>query len=219
MRGRARVLMSAVGVAALALPVVSASSAGASVSPSAVTVTISGGDHFVHPGLLSNDYHFPTVITVKQGGTITWVNTTDDAHTMALVPLAAVPKTTAEVDNCSVCQPINNAFGLNGPGNPAGAQIDNGVVGAVPGDAADTAAIASAKGPLPPQSAFPILIVKFNVPTRGASVGDATIVDTAGANGNGFPTQRTVQVTAAPGRYHYICTLHPWMQGSIQVVK
>jgi plastocyanin len=24
-------------------------------------------------------------------------------------------------------------------------------------------------------------------------------------------------VTAKPGLYHYICTLHPWMQGQIKV--
>jgi plastocyanin len=218
MRGRARLLFSALGAAALALPVVTASSAGATAAPSAVTVNISGADHFIEPGFFTNDFRFPSVITVKRGGTITWVNNTAESHTMALVPLAAVPKTTAQVDNCTVCNTVNTAFGLNGPGQPAGAQIDNGVVGAVPGDAPDTGAIASAKGPLPPQAAFPILIVKFNDPTRGAAVGDATLVDTAGPNGNSFPIQRTVLVTAGPGRYHYICTLHPWMQGSIEVV-
>jgi plastocyanin len=30
-------------------------------------------------------------------------------------------------------------------------------------------------------------------------------------------TQRTVRVSTVPGTYHYVCTFHPWMQGTIVV--
>ncbi len=68
-------------------------------------------------------------------------------------------------------------------------------------------------------SVFPILIEDFDTAQPTArTVGDASIVDTPDPiNGNGFPTQRTIVVTAKPGLYHYICTLHPWMQGQIKV--
>ena len=186
---------------------------------------IRGGDHFIHPGLFVNDFAFPDhPIVVEQGGMITFHNLTAEGHTIALVAAADVPATTSEVDNCAICGAVNGVFGLNGGGAPAGAQIDNGQVGdddaRADADAPDSGAIASAKGPLPPQSVFPILVEDFDTASHGATVGDATIVDTADPNnGNGFPVERTVLVTAPPGLYHYICTLHPWMQGTIHVVR
>jgi plastocyanin len=207
------------------VPVLSGSAAGAWTSvPKSVSVNIEGGDHFIRPGLITNDYRFPDhAIVVTQGGTITFHNLTDEGHTIALVTPGAVPKTTSQVDNCQVCNAVNDRFGFNGPGLPAGAQIDHGMVGdddtRPDGDAVDLGAIASATAPLPPQSAFPILIEDFDTQSSGTFVGDATIVDTPSpANGNGGPTQRTVVMTAKPGLYHYICTIHPWMQGTVQVV-
>jgi plastocyanin len=193
--------------------------------PRSVSVAITGSDNFVRPGLITNDYSFPrSPIVVRQGGTITFHNLTDEGHTIALVGAADVPASTAQVDHCGVCDAVNGVFGLNGPGNPTGAQLDGGKVSdddsQADADAPDLGAIKSAKGPLPPQSAFPILIEDFDTPSHGTTVGDATIVDTTDpTNGHGFPTQRTIVLTAKPGLYHYICTLHPWMQGEIRVTR
>jgi plastocyanin len=213
MQARSRGLMSALAVAALTVPILSGASAGASsAGPNHASVDILGGNHFTHPGFLTNDYRFPSEPTViKQGGTITFNNMTHDFHTMALVTAGAVPKNTSQVDNCVVCNSINTVFGLNNPGPPNGFQIDNGVIGddAKPdADLVDPAA--------PPNSKPPILTEDFDTPSHGSTVGDATVIAFTGA---GFQTQRTIVLTAAPGLYHYICTIHAWMQGEIQVVK
>lgn len=191
--------------------------------PASASADITGGDNFVRPGFVTNSFSFPLrPIVIRQGGTITFHNRTDEGHTIALVAASDVPTTTQQVDHCGVCDAVNGVFGLNGPGMPAGAQIDGGKVGdddaEADADAPDVGAINSATAPLPPQSVFPILIEDFDTPSHGTTVGDASIVDTPDpTNGNGFPTQRTIVVTAKPGLYHYICTLHPWMQGQIKV--
>jgi len=173
---------------------------------------------------MTNDFRFPNEPTViAQGGTITFYNKTSEGHTVALVTAGAVPKNTTQVDNCVVCNSINGALGFsNGPGPPAGAQLDNGKAGDAgdDADAPDTGAINSAKAPLPPQSAFPFLIEDFDTASHGSTVGDATIIDTTNKNGGGmgFPTQRTIVVGAKPGLYHYMCSFHAWMQGEIRVI-
>jgi plastocyanin len=191
--------------------------------PTAVTVKILGGNIFRAGRSLTTTYHFPDEVEVAHGGTITFVNQTDDGHTISLVAPADVPTSL----NCQVCNGINGAF-FPGSGNgpPAGAQIDNGQIGdddaQADADAVDSGAIKSMSHPAPPN--FPILVEDFDTPTHSnpdgsVTVGDSVIIDTANPqNGNGFATQRTIRVTAAPGRYHYICTFHPWMQGTIEVV-
>jgi plastocyanin len=215
---RKRWLLTTVGLVALSAPILTSSVARAEDhGPKAVTVNILGGDHFTHPGLITNDYHFPdNPITVAQGGTITFVNKTAEGHTISLVGASDVPQTTAQVDNCLICNTVNAAFGLNGAGPPGGFQLDGGSLTPDPADPPDLGAINSVPGPLPPG----ILIEDFDTPSHGSVAGDATIVDTSNPqNSSGFPTQRTIAVTAPPGLYHYMCTLHPWMQGTIRVVS
>ena len=221
---RMRWLMAMLGLAALTTPAWSASTAGAQgAGPNDVSVNIEGGDHFPHPGLLTNDFHFPSrPIVVTEGGTITFHNKTNDGHTVALVRHEDVPTTVQQVFNCGVCNTINDVWGLNGSGPPKAAQLDNGKQADDTdndADAPDTGAINSATGPLQPQSVFPILIEDFDTASHGSTVGDATLLDTADSqNGHGFPSQRTIVMTAPPGTYDYICTIHPWMQGTIKVV-
>jgi plastocyanin len=220
MRARSRWLMSALGVAALTVPILSGAAAGASdTGPNRASVDILGGDTFVHPGLFTNNYHFPEDPTViAQGGTITFHNMTKEAHTISLVTDGALPKNTSQVDNCVVCGPINNAFGLTGNGHPTTAQLDNGM-------ATDDASQADADTPDPGAKAGTgpfkgtVLIEDFDTPSSVTKVGDATIINTPNVSNNGgFLMQRAIVVTAKPGLYHYICTLHPWMQGEIRVV-
>jgi len=217
---RGRWLVALVGVVALGASIVGPASVAAAGAPHRVVVAIKGGDQFVHPGLLTNDYSFPKgTITVAQGGRITFVNETTDGHIIALVRAGDVPTTTAQVDSCPLCDAVNGAFFTDPTSkNPTVAQLDAGKNDAETtpddSDAPDLGAIKSAGGQLPP-GIGPVLIEDFDTPSHGTTVGDATIVGTGGAGG---PSQRTIVVTAAPGLYHFICTLHPWMQGTIRVV-
>lgn len=219
MRTKARWLISAVAVAGITVPIVSGGAAGAT-GPRNAAVYIQGMDTFVRPGLITNDYHFPDQPTViAQGGTIVFHNQTNAPHTIALVTAGAVPKTTAEVDNCggpgTVCFGVNNAFGFpaNGNGPPSAFQVDNGK----PNDDTD----ADADLPDKVSQVQGALIEDFDTPSSPSTVGDATVINTPrNPNmGGGMGSNRTIVVTAKPGLYHYICTLHPWMQGEIQVVK
>ena len=206
MRIKSKTLLSLVGLAAITVPVLTAGVAGASDDgPKHVSVNITGADNFVRPGLITNNFSFPTrAIRVRPGGTITFTNLTDEGHTIALVGPDDVPMTTSQVDHCAICDVINGAWGLDA-GQPNAAQLDTGQVG--------TALDGTFQHP-----GFPVLVAVFDVPSHASSVGDATIIDTSDPiNGSGFPTQRTIQVSNTPGVYHYICTFHPWMQGTIRV--
>jgi plastocyanin len=205
-RIKTKTLLSLVALATITVPVLTAGVAGASGDgPKHVSVNITGADNFVHPGLITNNFSFPSKpISVRPGGTITFTNLTDEGHTISLVGPSDVPTTTSQVDHCAICDLINGAWGLNG-GPPNAAQLDTGQVGT------------ALDGTFQPPG-FPILVAIFDVASHGTSVGDATIIDTSDpTNGSGFPTQRTIQVSNTPGLYHYICTFHPWMQGTIRV--
>jgi plastocyanin len=218
---RARWLVTLVGVVALVAPILAPASVAAAGAPRRVVVAITGGDHFIRPGYQTNDLSFPqATITVAQGGRITFVNKTTDGHTIVLVRASDVPKTTAQVDQCALCDAVNGLLFTDPTSKfPGVAQLDGGVKDAetTPDDAdvPDAGAIKSAGGQLPP-SLGPVLIEDFDTAWHGKTAGDATIIGTGGAAGG--PSQRTIVMTAAPGLYHFICTIHPWMQGTIKVV-
>ena len=232
MRTRTRWLTSAVGVAVLTVPILSGAAAGATDrGPRAVQADITGGDHFIRPGLLVNNFSFPDdPIVVEQGGTIVFKNMTTEGHTIALVTPDVLPKTTTQVDNCGnpppntsdVCSGVNGVFFGPGGGGPGGPpltpQIDNGKPNddetQTDADTPDTAAINHGGTNVPP--GFPPLLVEdFDTPSTATTVGDATIIAPPGQG----PTERTIVMTGPPGLYRYMCTLHPWMQGTIRVVK
>lgn len=190
--------------------------------PNNVTVAISGTETF-QPNGLKTTYHFPDApIRVNQNGFITFVNNTNDFHTITLVDAAAVPTSF----DCGLCDATNTVFGGGGSGPPNGLQIDNGQITDAKTEGEDADALDPHYTYLPeilPIPASDVLIEDFDTPgtygTTGPQVGDATLVAPAG-----FPSpdhqilpSREIQVTAAPGTYHYICTFHPWMQGTIVV--
>jgi plastocyanin len=194
----------------------------------AVTVSILGRQTVTANGRYLATYHFPDEpIRVAQGGTITFMNKTDDAHNITLVkksdlpvPLNGKPVDAGAIfNNCAICNAVDQTYGGSQNGPPSGLQIDNGVLSdddaEADADVTDTGAIASATNPLPP--GLPVLVADFDTPSTGGvtpTVGDSTLV---GPQGSGFPTQRTVQMTGKPGTYWYMCTFHPWMEGSIVV--
>lgn len=206
----------------------SGSAAVAEDAPSrAVTVNIEGNQTVRANVGYTATYHFPDEpIKVAQGGTITFVNKTDDGHTITLVkkadltlPLDSKRVDAAVLNNCKLCDAVNSLY-FPGNGPPAGAQIDGGTIGdddvTADADVTDTAALASASNPPP----IPLLVEDFDTPGTGGmspTVGDSTLIDSGGPNGHGGPTQRTVKMTPAPGTYFYQCTFHPWMEGSIIV--
>lgn len=160
-----------------------------------MSVNITGGDHFLHPGLLVNDYSFPQLARVTD--------------------VAEPHHTTAAVDACesgnggTVCDPVNNAFGVS-QGPPADGQTDDGRSNTTEG-ASDTAAIANGGNTLPPS--FPALLVEdLDTASTASAAGYASII----AAGQG-PTVRTVTAPTKPGVYRYMCTPHSRMQGTIIV--
>ena len=224
-----KAIMIAAGVALAGSSIGLGASAYASgaAGPKTVTVQIVGQNIFRRNDSISTTYRFPDkTIKVHQGDLITFVNKTDDGHTMTLVRAADLPGSVAQAFNCTLCNAINTVFGINGPGPgglPAGVQIDNGILtdddtGAADADAPDPAVPPGVTLP------FPVLVQDFNAsahsnPTGPPTVGDSTLVDAVGPNNHGFVTQRTVKVTAAEGTtLNYYCTIHPWMQGTIEVV-
>lgn len=174
-----------------------------------VTVTIVGTESFLPTGEHST-FRFPAAPTkVRSGGFITFDNQTNDGHTMTLIASADVPTSF----RCQVCDQVNGTY-FTGNGPPAGFNIDNGVINDDDGQAdadltdpggnaiEDFDTVSHSNGPAP------------------ATIGDSALVDANGSNNNGFATTRVVQVTAPAGTtLHYICTFHPWMHGTIQVVN
>lgn len=106
------------------------------------------------------------VYQIKSGGTLTIVNKANDGpHTFSIVAKKDLPKTTKQMNQCSVCQKIAQEFGVDPNSNseapPAHLYTDDGVaqdapanfdkpgdsvfVGPAPGDKA-TATITAKKG-------------------------------------------------------------------------
>ena len=194
--------------------------------PNNVTVSISGTESF-QPNGLKTTYHFPDApIKVNRGGFITFVNNTNDFHTITLVDAGAVPTSF----NCSLCDAVNQTYG-GGNGPPAGLQIDAGHLTDDPTTDTQTDTDPDTPDPNYTPGVLPIdpsqvLIEDFDTPgTYGPGpdftpvVGDSTLVAPSGFPSPNFQVlpNREIQVTAAPGTYHYICTFHPWMQGTIEV--
>jgi plastocyanin len=186
--------MAFMAIAALAVPVYPSGTAGADdQAPMKATVRIRGVETF-RIGFVQNTWHFPEeATTVRQGGTITWVNTTVEPHTISLIAKADEP---TNINGNDVLGAIINAH------FPAGAPITALDQGAASEDADAVADFDS---------------VSHSNTGGSPTVGDSLLVDNA-TSSNGFPNMNQAQVLAAPGLYYYVCAFHPWMQGTIRVV-
>jgi plastocyanin len=194
-------------------PLVASSTA--SADQATKVVNIEGKDSFQANAYLLNTYHFaPGIIKVRQGQQVLFDNKTTDAHTMTLVAAADVPRTIPDVFRCKLCNAVNKLYAF-GHGQPAGVQIDGGVLQDANDTDADTPDPA-APGP------FGALIEDFDTVAHSNPAGAPTIGDSSllGPVGSPAPTSRTIVVKAAPGSVlHYFCTIHPWMQATILVTK
>jgi plastocyanin len=191
-----RRLLAMLAIAALAIPVFPTGIAGADdEAPMKATVRIKGVEIF-RVGFVQNTWHFPEDATeIRQGGTITWINTTVEPHTISLIAKADEP---TNINGNDVLGAIANAHFPTGA-----APIPNLDQGTASEDA-------------DPVADFDTVSHSNPVGTP-PTVGDSLLVDDANGT-NGFSNTNRAQVLAAPGLYYYVCAFHPWMQGTIRVV-
>jgi plastocyanin len=164
------VLIAALSLSSLAL-------AGSVSAGPARTVQIGGDEQFVPNAMIMATLRFsPGPITVESGDTVTWVNNTDEPHTITVVDAADVPTSIFEVFACGAPGgPCFSALAGHGT-NPPTLVLGGGADG-----------VAGLDG-----------------------VGDSLLV---------FPDGTvSAPVTAAAGTtLHYLCAIHAWMIGTIDV--
>ena len=158
------------------------------------TVTLMGTEHFVPNALINADFRFsPGPLSVKSGDVVTWQNSiaAPEPHTISIVPAALVPTSVAEVFMCgapgTACASIFACHFPQGPGSPG----------------------------QPP----PAIVPTCGNATNGqlAAVGDSFLIPPPGVGPASLQTV-VARITAPPGTVlHYICAIHPWMQGEINV--
>jgi len=135
--------------------------------------------------------HFsPGTLHVKSGSTITFEvsNSQGETHTLTIAPKADLPRTVAQVSNCTICKQL------------------------AVGHLKNPAAVGSGA---PPVVAHWIL--HAGKPSDG-SAGLSTTGDSIAVQSGGSHNSITIKVTAKPGTtLHFFCAVHPWMQGKIVV--
>jgi plastocyanin len=163
-------------LAIMVAAVVFAVTVGISASAQDRAVKIIGDEKFVPNRLIASDFRFaPGFIRVKSGGSATWVNTTEDEHTVTIVDEEDVPADFDEVFEC------------RDPGGVCRAALD-GHFGSDP----------------------PVPVLNAGAPGLDTP-GDSLLI---------LPEERVRAVVSAPAGtdLYYICAIHPWMQGEIEVV-
>jgi plastocyanin len=190
-RKHARVGFAAV-VAILALAV--AVPALAATAPKRVTETTIGGEKFVPNRLVADTMHFKLgTVRIKSGGTLVFVDKTKNAHTFSIVKKGQVPRTARAVDNCFGKGPCDEIAIAHGAVNP------------------DTGEEQEPTTPLVNAGK-----AGFNQP------GDSIVLPPAGgaASAKAHASKTSVKVTAPAGKtLYFICAIHPWMQGKVQVAR
>jgi plastocyanin len=168
---------SVIAAAVPALPAVGATSSG-------VVVKAFGGEKYAINRYAQEDMRFkPGTIRVKSGELLTFEygDREMEPHTLTIVPKALLPKTAAQIDQCSVCRRyatphLKNPHAPPGEGNPIAHWVLN-------------------KG----QAGLD-------------EVGDSVAIQP------GAHKKISIRVTAPAGTtLYFICAVHPWMQGRIQV--
>lgn len=158
-----------------------------------VTVKAMAGEKVAINRYFQDDMHFaPGTVRVKSGCTLTFEYGTPgqtEPHTLTIVPASKLPRTTRQIDNCQVC----------------------------------SLALAHLKNPKSPQTAGtpanPVVhpILQAGKPstqkTLDGQAGDSIAIEPVPGH-----ESITVTVTAPAGTImHFLCAVHPWMQGTIIV--
>lgn len=113
-----RVLAAAVfGSALLAVGGTAAGAGGR--GPAKATVVIKGGETLKPNVVLTNTMRFVAgSVTIRSGGTVTLTNKTTDPHSLSVVKPSQVPHTILQLHNCTACEAILAAHGINLEGPP-----------------------------------------------------------------------------------------------------
>jgi plastocyanin len=149
----------------------------------------------------------PGDTTIKSGDLLTFkdVDGTSEPHTLTIVNQADLPTTIDQVQNCGSAI----GGGPSGPPSAAPAPPDICTETFIAASTADPRITPGPGGfPGPGQSEFLKL-------SQDGTAGLSGRLDTILI---GDASSQTVPVTAAPGTtLHFMCVIHPWMQGTIQV--
>ena len=137
-------------------------------------------------------------IVVHKDDTVVWKNETPAPHSITIVDRNEVPQTLAQTLGCDFCETFMFAhaptIGPEGPVPPFVAQLDGlKVSGATPArlDGLNDSIVVAGQGESYPS-------------TLGGVIGDSV----------------SAVITAPEGTtLTYVCSIHPWMQGEIQVLN
>jgi len=137
-------------------------------------------------------------IAVHRDATVVWKNETPAPHSITIVEKEQVPQTLAQTMGCTICE---NFLGAHAP-----------TIGP--------------EGPVPPfVAALDAFKVSGATPARLDSDGDSLVV---AGQGTAYPDTLggmigdsvSAVITAPEGTtLSYVCALHPWMQGEIEVLQ
>ena len=149
-----------------------------------IMATDDGASYVINKSVTDRMYFTPGATTVKSGQTLTFMydgKPGQEPHTISVVSAKDLPKTSAQMNNCTICNQIATGH-LQNPKAP-------------PGPTNDIAHWTVDKG-------------KPGLDEAGDSIA------IEGAKHKSI----SIKVTAAPGTVlHFICAVHPWMQGTITV--
>src|SRR5688500_356994 len=137
-------------------------------------------------------------IVAHRGDTVIWRNETVAPHSITIVNQSEIPQTLPQLFSCGVCEQLLFAHTPNiGP-----------------------------QGPFPPfVAAIDELKVTAAAPARLDAPGDSLVVAEQGGAypdtlGGMIPDSISAVIDAPVGaNLSYVCALHPWMQGTIEVIR
>jgi plastocyanin len=171
-------------VAALAAVIAGSAMASSSAAGLTIKATDKGASYVINKSVTDKMYFTPGTATVKSGQMLTFTydgKPAEEPHTITILNSKDLPKTTAQLNNCNVCN--QTAAGhLKNPKAPPGPTND----------------------------------IAHWIVDKGKSgldeAGDSIAIE--GAKHKSI----SIKVTAPAGAVlHFICAVHPWMQGTIKV--
>jgi plastocyanin len=176
----------AVALAATAVAVLVVSSGIASTKATGVTIKASdkGASYVINKSVTDKMFFSPGVTTVKSGQMLTFEydgKPASEPHTITIVSGKDLPRTAAQIDNCTICN--KTAAGhLKNPKAPPG-----------------------------PTNDIAHWVVNAGQPGLDEP-GDSIAIE--GSRHKSI----SIKVTAPAGTVlHFICAVHPWMQGTLKV--
>jgi plastocyanin len=187
-----RFVVGLVAVVALAAPSAVAAGTHRDAKACGVTVKVTDNAKYVVNRYFLDAMRFvPGTVTVKSGCDLTFkfaMPDDNDPHSLSVIKPADVPRTSGQMEKCTVCKQIK-ADHVRDPTEPAG-----------------------------PHNPIVHWIVNVGKPGLDAPGDSLSIFESKSKGAPPGHASVTVPVSAAPGTtLHYICGMHPWMQGTIVV--